>query len=197
MPEPKRFPLEWPREKQRTPVGERRKSAFAKSSLTYDRVFKDLDYEVERVGGTNVVLSMSVPLRVDGRPRGDATVIDPGVCLYMTVDGMPLRFACDKWLDWRENVRAITVHLEAMRAIERYGVGDKREVFSGYTGLARTSMEEWRVVLGFTAAATVTRADVEAAYRERARDSHPDHGGSDAAMARLNAARDRALSEVR
>jgi curved DNA-binding protein CbpA len=39
------------------------------------------------------------------------------------------------------------------------------------------------------------RAQIEAAYRELARKAHPDTGGSNAAMARLNAARDAALAQ--
>ena len=40
-------------------------------------------------------------------------------------------------------------------------------------------------------------ADIKRAYHERARAAHPDNGGSDAAMAELNRARDEALRVAR
>ena len=36
--------------------------------------------------------------------------------------------------------------------------------------------------------------DIEAAFRRKARECHPDHGGSDEAMARLIAAREQLLA---
>lgn len=39
--------------------------------------------------------------------------------------------------------------------------------------------------------------DVEAAFRALARTNHPDVGGTDAAMARLNAAREAAYLQIR
>lgn len=38
---------------------------------------------------------------------------------------------------------------------------------------------------------------IERAYREKAKRAHPDHGGSDAAMAELNEARAAGLKELR
>ena len=45
------------------------------------------------------------------------------------------------------------------------------------------------------AAPEVPGASIEANFKRLARDRHPDRGGSDAAMAELNAARERALKE--
>ena len=44
---------------------------------------------------------------------------------------------------------------------------------------------------------TPTRDDVEKAYRRLASLRHPDKGGSDAAMAELNRARDEALEAIK
>jgi curved DNA-binding protein CbpA len=41
-----------------------------------------------------------------------------------------------------------------------------------------------------------TAAAIDAAYRELAATAHPDRGGSDAAMARLNLARDQARQSL-
>jgi curved DNA-binding protein CbpA len=42
----------------------------------------------------------------------------------------------------------------------------------------------------------VSPADIEAAYRARVRDAHPDRGGDHLQMVELNLARQQALSEL-
>ena len=64
-----------------------------------------------------------------------------------------------------------------------------RQTFKGFTALP--APEHWTEVLGLNQGAG--KAEINAAYRDKARAAHPDHGGSDAAMSRLNAARDAAL----
>jgi DnaJ-class molecular chaperone with C-terminal Zn finger domain len=53
--------------------------------------------------------------------------------------------------------------------------------------------ESWRDVLGITGATTI--ANVERTYKRLAMKCHPDRGGSDAQMQRLNTARDEAYRE--
>lgn len=55
------------------------------------------------------------------------------------------------------------------------------------------SLDEAHRVLGVDA--TADRAAIERAYRNRMRDGHPDHGGTDAVAARINAARDRLIAK--
>jgi DnaJ-domain-containing protein 1 len=89
----------------------------------------------------------------------------------------------------KDNVRAVGKTIEALRGIERWGASDMMErAFSAFEALP--APEQWWQVLGVSASASA--AEIDAAYRAKARAAHPDTGGSDAAMARLNAARDRA-----
>lgn len=193
---PKPYPLDWPKEKPRTPVGERRRSPF--SRLNWDTILKDLQHEVDALGGSDLVLSTAVPTRLDGRPRGEySNVMDPGVAVYFTLEKMPVRLACDQWLTVKENIRAICLHLESMRGQERWGVGTKKQAFSGYSGLTRVNAEAWRIVLGLPRQGVITRDDIIEAHRKLMIEVHPDHGGSQVAAARVNEARDRALDEVR
>lgn len=53
------------------------------------------------------------------------------------------------------------------------------------------SPDHWSIVLGVSQFAT--DAEINSAYRKLARSAHPDAGGTDASMAKLNAARDAAL----
>jgi hypothetical protein len=55
------------------------------------------------------------------------------------------------------------------------------------------SENHWSIVLGVKPDATT--AEIKTAYRLRAKSAHSDAGGSDAAMSRLNVARDQALKE--
>ncbi|MDB5552163.1 MAG: hypothetical protein JWL86_2147, partial [Rhizobium sp.] len=67
-----------------------------------------------------------------------------------------------------------------------WGVGTAAQAFAGYQALP--SPEQWWEVLGVARNADIVQ--IEAAYRALAARSHPDRGGSDSAMARLNVARD-------
>jgi DnaJ-class molecular chaperone len=80
-----------------------------------------------------------------------------------------------------------------MRGIERWGASDMMErAFSAFEALPppRSHWETLGIRPGSSADA------IQAAYRAKARAAHPDAGGSDAAMAELNSARDAALKEI-
>lgn len=69
-----------------------------------------------------------------------------------------------------------------------------RAAFTGFLALPGGNVVDWRKV--FRLSDNVTLADVEKAYRERIKTEHPDGGGSDEAMAELNAARAAARAEL-
>jgi hypothetical protein len=79
--------------------------------------------------------------------------------------------------------------IDAMRGMQRWGVGSVEQLFTGYVSLsAPEAPEDWRAVLGHP----ITLAGAEANYRRWIRAAHPDSGGSHAAAAALNAAIDQA-----
>jgi hypothetical protein len=103
--------------------------------------------------------------------------------------------ACDKWSSVADNLAAIAHHIEALRAVDRYGVGFLEQAFAGYTALPPAVGHDWRQTLGFRSDELVSPKVIEARFRERAKRAHPDVGGDPREMARLNAARDVALAE--
>lgn len=111
---------------------------------------------------------------------------DPGAAFYFEFDGRPHVLACDKWARLADNVSAIAAHIEALRGQERWGVADLAQAFAGHVALP--APEQWWQILGV--ASSADSAAIDAAWRARMRDAHPDRGGTDAAAARLNAARD-------
>lgn len=119
---------------------------------------------------------------------------DHGVAVYFEREGKQMVFACDRWDRVQDNLRAIHKTIEAMRGVERWGASDMMErAFSAFEALPAPKTP-WEI-LGVQRGAS--EAEIQSAYRNKARMAHPDSGGSTAAMAEVNAARDAALMEIR
>lgn len=195
-----RYPLEWPAGWRRAQY--RQRAAFstkntADGRLTIFQATERLEAEVERLGGKNPVLSTNVSLRLDGRPRSDEEPRDPGAALYFVFKGKATVLACDKWNRVADNIAAIAAHIDALRRVDRYGVGTIEQALAGYKALPADTAADWRAVFGFLPGEAVTRAKLDAAYKLMARDRHPDRTGDDgSAMAWVNRARDYAIAEL-
>jgi hypothetical protein len=175
---PLRWPAGWPRARQR-------KSAPFK--VTPSQATREMMEEIARLGARDVIVSTDQPLNRDGSPTLRRTWSDPGVAAYFKRKGRPVVLACDQYDQLHDNMRAIGKTVEAMPGIERWGASDMLDrAFTGFEALA--APEQWWQVLGVASGATA--AEIDRAYRERAKAAHHDAGGSDAAMARLDAARD-------
>jgi hypothetical protein len=155
-----------------------------------------LENELERLGAKSPTLSTNVSLRLDGRPRSDENPADPGAAVYFSFRGKATVLACDRYRAVAENIAAIAAHIEALRRIERYGVGTIEQALAGYKALPADSAADWRTVFGFPAGSRPTRAQIDDAYLTAAKRQHPDAGGSDAEMAQVNRARDYARQEL-
>lgn len=200
-----RFPLSWPTGWTRTRPRERLRAKFAKRSqgqygshlaeLSVDQATWRLELELGRLQVEGEILSTNVALRLDGRPRSDQKEpADPGAAVYFTLLGKPQVLACDRWTRTADNIAAIAAHIEALRAIERYGVGTLAQAFSGYTALP-PSTEDWWTVLAVDPHAGLD--SIEEAFRKLAKLNHPDAGGTHDAMARLTRAREQARAARR
>jgi hypothetical protein len=193
------FPLAWPagrpRTRQRKPALFRDPTtASGRLTLTKARArLIDQFQLMTRVGQIQRVDSiiLSTNIRYTAAGTRDQNVSrkdpdDPGVAVYFNLDDRPHMLACDRWDTVADNIAAIAAHIEALRGQERWGVADLAQAFAGHTALPPP--EQWWQVLGVAENASLVL--IEQAYRDAAKKAHPDAGGSDAAMARLNAARD-------
>lgn len=182
------YPLTWPQGRPRTSW---RESARFQTSL--DRAIKNVQAEVHQLGGSELVLSCSLPLRADGQPmRRPGYIADVGVAVYFTYKKRPMCFACDRWNEVKDNMQSIAKTIEAIRGIERWGSGQMVEqAFTGFIALPAPE-QPWQV-LGLPDSHQ-SRAQIEEAYRRLAMQHHPDRGGSESEMARINAARDALLT---
>lgn len=183
-----------------------------------------LETELDALGARDVVIEtghQKRDIRNDGWPRSDARVPSfPGVVLSFDSTHGPLRYLTDTYeagsyyvsgrgsvriQGWEANLRAIALSLEALRAVDRYGVSKRGEQYQGWgalppatpMGAAMTMEEAGRIVLG-TDNLNGLRADaIKAGFREKAKTAHPDAGGDPDEYRRLVQARDLLLGLVR
>lgn len=178
-------PLCWPEGQSRTSWVDRRESQFAKRSR--EKAIQEMVWEVERLGGEDLIISSMLKLRQDGlpystQPRTD----DPGIAVYFTKDGKPLCFACDNFAKDVENIWAIKLTIEALRGIGRWGASNMMEqAFTGFAALP--PRKHWSEVMNLPRSASLDQ--IKATYRDLAKMRHPDvPGGSEHLMVELNAA---------
>jgi hypothetical protein len=198
-----RYPLQWPLARPRTKA--RKTGNFSRKvqqpgqswtstrDITLAEAVARFNDELERLGVKSYILSSNLRRNRDGSiTSGQAEPADPGVAAYFTLNGKPICMPCDTYTKAAQNIAAIAKHIEATRAIERYGVASLSEMFTGFEALPAPSQQRaWWEVLGVSQWATADQ--INAAWREKARRAHPDGGGSDAAMSEINVARDQGL----
>ncbi len=196
------FPLQWPEGWKRTAQLQRRR---AKYKVTEGRALSETVHSLTLLGADrrSVVVSTNIPVKQDGLPYANfRRPDDPGVAVYWTTQAHGERvIACDKWLEVHENIRAIGLALEGLRAMERAGATQILErAFSAFGALPAASAapvtRPWWEVMGFPEAllGSLSLAVVDARYRELAAKLHPDKlgTGSHEAFTELTVARDQA-----
>lgn len=98
------------------------------------RVARDqLFEELRLLRATLVIVSSNIPLGKDGLPYASyREPEDPGVVVYFQLTKTAHVLACDRWNCVKDNLRAIGLHIAAIRGIEPWGVGSVEQVFMGY-----------------------------------------------------------------
>lgn len=162
---------------------------------------RDLDREIRELGAKNVELLVAIPatgFRLDGRPRAGATPEHPGIVLSFTIPGVgPVSYPCDRFTTWEANLRAVTLALEALRKVDRYGVTKRGEQYRGFLALEAGATaapagfatvyeaQQWcKRIAGYEPDETWTRR----IFRDAQRAAHPDLGGDPAKFQRLSLA---------
>ncbi len=170
----------------------RRVAAF---DSTIEQTYKLLGAEIKTIKAMYAVVQLrlgSDGLRVDGMPK---VALPPEVvlCFEREFEGesapRSITMPCDTFSDWRDNLRALALSLEALRKVDRYGVTQNGEQYRGWEALPAAASDEEEDFRSSEDARAWLRnwSDLEdplAAYRYLARTFHPDAGG-DAAKFRL------------
>jgi hypothetical protein len=196
-----RYPLTWPsyvprtkyRDAARFTTKRKGENAWGHDAKSMTAALEALQSEMDKLSGASgMLLSTNIVQRLDGLPRaGQAKPQDPGAALYFTRNKQRLCMPCDKWNRVEDNIYAIAKHIEAMRGMERWGVGTVEQAFAGYKALS--AGEHWTDVLGVRAG--VSAEVVQSVYRTESMNIHKN-GGSEDAQKRLNMARDQALIDL-
>lgn len=182
-------------------------------NVQWSRQLDELESEIKAIKGRDTVVEacmVASDIRNDGWPRSNARAWAPDIRLYVTADVGPLVFPCATYDDWRANLRAIGLAMQALRLMRERGIGMGTEQYRGYAALpASIAAAEWASVeaaiwfLLDTANWSgvvhtrnlVPQADENAKrlfgllYRDAAKKAHPDAGGSNDLMAKVNRAR--------
>ncbi len=146
---------------------------YSRFDTPYPKTVNLLMREVEALGGRDITMGVGLSetdIRLDGQPRANArTMSHPGVEISFDSRHGRLAYATDMFGDWQDNVRAIALSLEALRAVERWGVSKGRQ----YTGFALLTAgpgleERGRQIVG-----------KEGSLKAALRATHPDTGRAD------------------
>lgn len=153
-----------------------------------------LEYELRKLRAQDMVIEAwfdHQSIRNDGWPKSSARPSGPGVILSFTGKDGPLSFPCDTYDRWEDNLYAIALSLEALRAVDRYGVTRTAEQYQGWKQLPAPAEEDirdrkWALehlarLAGVQPGILSDPATVDLAYRAAAKKTHPDVPGGSAA----------------
>jgi len=188
---------------QGKPCWNRKDAPFkgANGRVPLSQTLTDLKRETDMINARTVTLrtyhvKSNRDFTQDGRIRSEARQPSaPGVILSFTrrIKGEDkyLRFACDQYERWEDNLRAITKTLEDLRAIDRYGCTTGEEQYAGFVAALPAPKPEnerekaAKVILTASGAnrsvselLNATPVFVEAHIREAFKRAHPDTGGN-------------------
>lgn len=191
------YPLAWPAGWPRHRGGRDSDSRFKGPTYQWDRVFRGLQDEIRRIGGTSITISTNQPVRNDGFPYAQQRAIsDPGVAVYFMRNKKALVMAQDRFNTVIGNMRSLTMAIEGLRQMERHGGATMLErAFDGFAALPPPD-DCWKI-LGIENQTAMNHRptaveNIKLAFRLKARE-YSDIGAD---MHRLVLARDKALEEI-
>ena len=187
--------IDWPDEFERTDPSDRERYSGG-FRVTRSVAFQNvLDELATWQGVTDVQLDSGAEhqKRNPNKPYANASFDDPGVVVRFQKDGEDMAAACDRWDNPRDNAQDLYHYLHETRMQEQRGTVTGE---SEYAKLRLPSAGEDavtgdpppHVVLGVSPDAS--DEEVKQAYRERAKETHTDQGGSNEAFQRVKRAKE-------
>jgi len=176
----------------------------------WSKAFELLRYELARIDAADVVIEAGYKpnqVRADGWPYSNAVPEHHQVRVSFRRSGVSMSFFQGGFSSGADavayNVWLIGMTLQCLRAVDRYGCTQGGEQYRGWAqlppGKPSIAAHEWASVedamrflskVGDGAVLSVLPADLPRVYRAAARKAHPDTGGSEDLMARVNRAKD-------
>jgi len=108
------------------PVAATARRKRARFRAGYSDTLQLLDRELRFLRAHRLALAED-DIRLDGMPRSQAKPSHPGVVLSFDSAYGPLSYPCDTFAQWEDNLRAIALGLEHLRAVDRFGVTKRGE----------------------------------------------------------------------
>lgn len=189
------------------PIGDRSLFAGEHKGSPFDSTFPQtlrlLEDELWHLHAENLVIEVDVTpadIRRDGKIRANAKPVSPACrIVFDSVHGQ-LTYGTDRFVrnyrgpqhDWQHNLRAIALGLEALRKVDRYGIGQAGQQYTGYAALpaggggialggmtkdeAAQVLSEWS---GTQIDAEESAQSARARWREARINTHPDRCNGD------------------
>lgn len=196
------YPLSWPPGWPRHKGGRDSDRRFNGPTYRWDRVYRGLVEELERIGATQITVSTNQPLRRDGYPYAqERAIADTGVAVYFMRGKKSLVMAQDRFNTVMGNMRSLTMAIEGLRQMERHGGATMMErAFDGFAALPAPD-DCWKIlgidkaVIQRMRAKENWRGECQQLIRDffRQRAMETMNGGD---MDRLVRARDEALEKI-
>ncbi|HAR45339.1 MAG TPA: molecular chaperone DnaJ [Nitrospiraceae bacterium] len=167
------YPLYWPDGWPRTDTYKQKRAQFKDRSVAVGRRY--LVDEARRFGGTELIISSNLELKLDGTPRSNQRQpADRGVAIYFKRRGVDMALACDVYTTVEDNLWALYRTLEALRQIERDGSPALiNRAFRGFAALPDPDALQWFEILNVPA--NSRDEEIKGAYFSLARKYHPDN----------------------
>ena len=163
---------------------------YSQFKAGWENTLSLLGYELTALGASGVVLRggfKTRPARLDGWPQANTAASHPAVILsFRDAENRALSFPCDRYRTYEDNVRAIALSLEALRAVDRFGVTKRSEQYTGFKAIEAPKTWTIEDAAQFLAVKTgIMQVEIiagdgiyRAAYRRAAMSLHPDSGGN-------------------
>lgn len=187
--------IDWPDSFPRTPPQDREPYSGG-FTVTRSTAFQNVLDELRGWDGvTDVQLESGAEhqKRNPNKPYANASFDDPGVVVYFTKEGEQMAAACDRWDNPRDNAQDLYHYLHETRMQEMRGTVTAE---SEYQKLRLPSGNEDAVAASPPAYAVLgvdpdaSEAEIKEAFRERAKETHADTGGSSEAFKRVKEAKE-------
>lgn len=175
--------LTWPETKPR--ASHRRRSPFQGREVATEH--RAVENELQRWGIRQFIVSRNNQRIYAG---------DPGVAVWWNDKKGELRvLACDRWDKLADNMRAIHLTLDAMRALERWGAYTAEQAAEGakLKALPPPDAVNWRDILGMLEHASLPKSDQLIIANRRYRDKSAELGAPEVT---LNLAIEQARKEL-
>lgn len=187
------------------PASKRKPSRFSSSWSETEQL---LSTEVEHLRGRDLVIEVDVSatdFRLNGTLRTRARAATPAVVIAFDSKHGPMLHRCDTFVtayyeqgeDWQQNVRAIALTLQVLRAMDRYGAVDTGQQYQGFKALPAgrampashmTADEAWSIIGSYQNTPIAqfrlhhSLDELSAAYRRARAANHPDRRDGDRAL---------------